>query len=266
MRSLPLAAPRWFGLGCCGLALLCAVPLARAAENAAARLTLVRKEVTLVAPEGGSRPARPNESIAAGSRLRTGGSGEAEITLPGVGLVRLGDKTELRLAQNGRELQLEEGLVLFQSARGSRKTKLQSGALNLDFRGSTGLIERNGNSYLKILILEGEARVYTRRLGESIVLGPGQLLITNPTADRLPEAVHFNIEQLYKTSVLTNAAFAPLPSRALIERAIAQQKRDPSFVPTNLVIFGRGTLVNLIPPRPSPSPAKVSSQANKKNP
>ena len=170
-------------------------------------------------------------------------------------------------ARKGRELQLNEGLLLFQAARSaSQAPKLKCGALSLNIRGSTGLIERNASAYLKILILEGEARVYTRRLGESIVLTAGQLLITNPTTDRLPEAVHFNIEQLYKTSVLTSAAFAPLPSRAAILRAIAEQKNDPQFVPTNLVIFGRGTLVNLIPPSPSPTPAKVSSQATQKNP
>ncbi len=130
----------------------------------------------------------------------------------------------------------------------------------------TGLIERNAGAYLKVLVLEGEVRVYTRRFGESIVVGPGQLLITNPAADRLPEPVHFNIEQLYKTSALTRAPFAPLPSRAAILRAIAKQKSDPQFVPTNLVIFGRGTLVNLIPPKPTPTPAKVSSQSNQKTP
>ena len=81
----------------------------------------------------------------------------------------------------------------------------------------------------------------------------GQLLITSPKAEGLPEPVHFDIEHLYKTSLLTNNDFAPLGSRAAILQAIAKQKSDPQFVPTNLVIFGRGTLVNLIPPSKTPA-------------
>ncbi len=158
-------------------------------------------------------------------------------------------------------LDLPEGLALFQVSRQAPSLKITTGSINVSARGGTGLIERNGKAYVKILVLEGEARVYTKRLGESIVMTPGQLLITSPAADRLPEPVYFAIEQLYKTSLLLNASFAPLASRDAILLAIKKQKSDPHFVPTNLMIFGRGTLVNLLPPNPTPQPRGSATPA-----
>ncbi len=118
----------------------------------------------------------------------------------------------------------------------------------------TGLLERNSTAYVKALGLEGAARVFTHELSESILLAPGQLLITNPQAKRLPEPVNFFIAQLYQPSLLINSGFAPLARRDGIQRPISKQKSDASYIPANLVIFGRGILVNLMPP-PSNSPS-----------
>lgn len=202
-------------------------------------------------------PARAGMAVPAGTRIRTGTDGRAEVTLPGQALLRMGGRTLVGLQSD--LLALGEGLVLFQANRQAPFTKLQTGALQLDFRGSTGLIERHGSAYVKVLVLEGDARVYTSKLGESIVLQPGQLLITKPSATTLPDPVHFAIEQLAKTSHLMNADFAPLASRALIRQAVERQKSDPRYVPTNLMIFGRGTLVNLLPPSAAPPPAPSPS-------
>ena len=222
------------------------------AETApSARMSRVLKDVKLSAAGNSPRPVKAGDAVPDGTTLQTGAEARAEVMLPGPAITRLGGRTTLTLASNGA-LELGEGLVLFQVPR-SGTTKITTGTINLEVRGSTGLIERNGGAYVKILILEGDARVYTSRLGESIVMTAGQLLITTPKALGLAEPVHFNIEHLYQTSLLINAGFAPLASRDLILRAIAEQKSDPQFVPTNLVIFGRGTLVNLIPPSKTPA-------------
>jgi len=51
-----------------------------------------------------------------------------------------------------------------------------------------------------------------------------------------------------------NRDWAPLASSGRIEAEIRKQQADPDFTPTNLVIYGRGTLVNLMPPTPTPTP------------
>ncbi len=245
---------RWlrlaFAVGGCAL-VSAAAPSAFAAETSAAQLTRVMKRVTLNAQNGTARPAKTGAAVPAGATLRTSAEAQAEVTLPGAVITRLGGKTAVRLTDKGVEL--AEGLILFQVPERAGGTIIQTGALNLSSRGGTGLIERNGDAYAKVLVLEGEARVFTRRLGESIVMTPGQLLITSPTGEGLPEPVHFAIEHLYKTSLLLNNDFAPLPRREAILRAIQKQKNDPRFIPTNLVIFGRGTLVNLLPPSAKPA-------------
>ena len=137
--------------------------------------------------------------------------------------------------------------------------------------GTTGIIERYGSAYVKILVLAGTARVYLGKVvGESVLVNPGQMLITRPGAATLPEAVHFDIAQLRKTSLLMGRDFAPLASSAAIENEIRKQRSDPDFTPTNLVIYGRGTLVTLVPPQPvpakSPKPEKTARRATSPRP
>jgi hypothetical protein len=148
---------------------------------------------------------------------------------------------------------LREGAMLFQIPKGSRAT-IATSSVVVTSKNATGLLERNGDSYLKLLLLEGEARVALRdRIGESIVLKAGQILITNPKATSLPDAADFDIARAARTCQLINE-FPPLPNQEAIAFAARRQARltnSGDYVPSNLVIFGRGTLVNLVPPRPS---------------
>jgi hypothetical protein len=88
----------------------------------------------------------------------------------------------------------------------------------------------------------------------------------------LPEPVDFEIGQLYRTSLLIGRDFARLASQPQIAAEIQKQRADPSLIPTNLVIYGRGTMVNLADPSkvrgkanaptsptPAPSPQRASS-------
>ncbi|MEP6811001.1 MAG: FecR domain-containing protein [Chthoniobacterales bacterium] len=229
------------------------IPALHAAETAGARVNRVWPGVKLETP-GGAHAAKAGDLLADGAIVRTDGKGRVELTLPGSGVARLGDKSSLKITDHARTLELLEGLMLFETRGGGASVKITTGSINVAGRGGTGLIERNGAAYVKILVLEGEARVYTSQLGESVVLTPGQLLITGPSAKGLAEPVYFAIEQLYKTSLLMNSGFAPLASRTAILQAIQKQQSDPHFVPTNLMIFGRGTLVNLLPPSTTPKP------------
>jgi len=60
-----------------------------------------------------------------------------------------------------------------------------------------------GKGFAKIVVLEGHVRVFvTSRFGESMVVGPGQMLVFPPNTSRLPEAVDVNLKLLVKTSNL----------------------------------------------------------------
>jgi hypothetical protein len=94
----------------------------------------------------------------------------------------------------------------------------------------------------------------------------------SPKLTSLPGPVDVDIERLMATSKLIQG-FPPLATEAAINHRIAQQKKQKAkggLVDTNLVIFGRGTVVSLIEqntaatatpppadatPTPSPTPA-----------
>ena len=241
-----------------------AMPLAsHAAEADGPRITRALKDAKLVSAAGVARPARTNEQLAEGSTLLTGPDSRVEIALSVRAVARIGGKSAVKSVANGRSLELQEGAVLFQAAKGGGAPKITTANIHIATAGSTGVIERYGPAYVKILVLEGTARVYLQKLGESVLVNAGQMLITKPGAASLPEPVHFEIAKLYKTSLLTNADFAPLASHARIEAAIREQQSDPNFTPTNLVIYGRGTLVNLVAPTPTPAAAKSAGGAAK---
>ena len=148
---------------------------------------------------------------------------------------------------------LREGAMLFQIPKGSR-AKITSASIIVTSKRATGLLERNQDSYIKLLLLEGEARVaLSDRIGESILVKSGQILIANPKTTSLPEAAYFDIARTVRTCRLISE-FPPLGNQDSIALAARQQDRltsNGAYVPSNLVIFGRGTLVSLVPPQPS---------------
>jgi len=89
-----------------------------------------------------------------------------------------------------------------------------------------------------------------RRWGESVLIRPGELLITNPDAKSLPDPVDVDLARLLKTARLI-IDFPPLASQKLIAKESEKQQRaksKKSLINTNLVIFGKGTLVSLTNP------------------
>ncbi|MEM6822930.1 MAG: FecR domain-containing protein [Verrucomicrobiota bacterium] len=73
--------------------------------------------------------------------------------------------------------------------------------------GNGGFQIQGGNKkgFSKLIVLEGTMRVYLNdRLGESMLIKPGQMIILNPNANRLPQPVDVNTKRLVNTSNLVN--------------------------------------------------------------
>jgi hypothetical protein len=61
----------------------------------------------------------------------------------------------------------------------------------------------NGKGFAKVVVLEGKVRVFiTGKLGESMLIGPGQMIIFPPNTARLPEPVDIDLDLLVRTSKL----------------------------------------------------------------
>jgi hypothetical protein len=111
--------------------------------------------------------------------------------------------------------------------------------------------------FAKVLVIEGEVRVFiTGKPGESMLLGPGQMIIFAPDATRLPNPVDFDLETLLKTSKLIqdmedNAQIASNASDLdNQEILLALQKQQDQLLKkllgdTNLFIFEGNEVVQL---------------------
>ena len=217
-----------------------------------ARVTYVSKDVRLQT-QAGPLPISMGEILSAGTTINNGAKARSELTFANRTVARLGANTILALKNEAAAMELREGAVLFQIPKNSG-AEITTQPIVVTSKGATGLLERNRDFYIKLLLLEGEARVsLPGRIGESILMEPGQILITSPKATSLPEAAYFDIARAARTCRLLSD-FPPLRNQELIAleaRKQASLTSNGSYIPSNLVIFGRGTLVSLVPPQPS---------------
>ena len=237
------------------ICLLIAGSCLNAAQFPETRITQVAKNVKLGPAQAMQRRATVGESVHDGDFINTGATGRSELTFADQTIARVGAKTIVSFSNETRTIDLVEGAMLFQIPRGARGLKIKTAAIAAASKGATGIIERHANFYIKCLVLEGIVRCYlTNRIGESLLIHPGQILITKPDVTALPEPANFDIARLIKTCVLIRD-FPPLLSQRLIESEEQKQSKlmaHGTYIPSNLVIFGRGTLVTLVNPTPTP--------------
>ena len=190
--------------------------------------------------------------------IRTGAASRSELIGADQTIVRLGPKTTISFSGGTRTMDLGEGAMLFQIPEKAGKVRIKTDAVTTASTGATGIIERHGQFYVKVLVLEGTVRCYlTNRLGESLLLQPGQILITKPDNPALPEPADFDIAREMKTCLLVRE-FQPLPSQPRIESEEQKQLNmiaKGTYVRSNLVILGRGTQVTLVNEAPSTTPS-----------
>lgn len=219
-----------------------------AAQLQETRVTQVINDVNLRSAAA-PRPVVVGERLRDGDTIITGVTGRSELSFADQTIARLGAKTNISVSEETRSIDLAEGAVLFQIPKGAGRLRMKTAAIAVAGAGATGIIERHGQSYVKVLVLEGTVRCYlTNRLGESLLLQPGQILITKPDVTALPEPADFDIAREMKTCLLVRD-FEPLASQRLIESEEQKQLKligKGTYIPSNLVILGRGTQVTVV--------------------
>ncbi|HEX4667918.1 MAG TPA: FecR family protein [Chthoniobacterales bacterium] len=249
-------------LAICAL-LLCVLPLALApgAELKQARVTQVVRDVKLLPGQAAPRPATISDQVRQGTAVRTGEESRAELTFTDRTLTRLGANTIFSFDQGTRNLQLGGGAMLLRVPKDAGGARINTAAITAAITGTTMLLEYHPNAFCKFIMLEGVARIFrNNRVGESVLLRPGQMLIVNPNGKGLPDPVDVDLDRLMKTSLLITG-FDPLPSLDLIAQVASEQdakKNEGAFIDTNLAIFGSGTTVALL----DPTNTNLADQAN----
>jgi len=238
-----------------------------AAQPNEATITRIVNEVRVHTAQTKPHSASINDKVCDGSSVQTGMDSRTELTFADQTLARLSANTVSTFNKGTRDLELADGAILLQAPRGAGAAKITTAGVTAAIAG-TAIVEYHPHAYLKFISLEGTARLYLkRRWGESVLVRPGQMLITNPDAKRLPDPVDIDVEQLMKTALLV-IDFPPLASQNLIVKESERQQRAKSkrsLIDTNLVIFGKGTLVSLTNPvQPNAAaPAAVASAESK---
>jgi len=236
-------------IGCCvaltGLAL---TNVASGAQLAEAKVTAVVHDVKLFRGQAVLRPAAVNDEIRQDTAVRTGLESRSELTFADLTIARLGANTIFSFNQEAREVRLINGAILLRVPKNSGGAKITTDAVTAGIVGTTVMMEFHPHGIAKFIVLEGVARLYLKnRLGESILVHAGEMMIVRSGATHLDDPVYVDISQIMKTSLLITG-FGPLPSDPLIASAESKQMQMQSegeLIETNAVIYGSGTLITL---------------------
>ncbi|MBA3543531.1 MAG: FecR domain-containing protein, partial [Chthoniobacterales bacterium] len=233
-----------------------------AAQLTEARISQVIRDVKLLPKEAAARPAAISDEVRDGTAVRTGVQSRAELTFTDQTLARLGANTVFTFNEGTRNLELGGGAILLRVPKNAGGAQINTALVTAAITGTTVILEYHPNAFIKYIVLEGTGRIFRKdRLGESVLVRAGEMLIVNPKGVSLPEPVHVDLNRLAKTSKLLSKDFSPLPSLALVQHEIqiqAAEKAQQALLDTNLVIFGGGTTVSLL----DPTATGVSDQAN----
>jgi hypothetical protein len=268
---------------------LCPSLEARPAKDAV--VTYVSSGVRLQTASAESASAAVGDLVSAGMTILNRANARSELTFKNNVVLRLGANTTVKLDELelnpllqkvyvdrvldrlvrkdflGNVIELNEGAVLFQIPKRT-SAHLSTASLNITSDNATGLLERNGDSYIKLLILSGQAHVsLAQRLDERMDLKAGQILILSPKSKELPDIAYFDIQRAISTCQLISD-FPPLPSETSIAKAARKQGRQTNngeYVRSNLVIFGRGTVVDVVK-HPAPEDLTHNQASNSPTP
>ena len=228
------------------------------ARHPEAQLTVVDRDVNLLATDGTSSAASVNDKVPEGTSVRTGADSRAELTFVDQTIARFGANTVCSFKDGARNLDLNDGVMLLQVPKTGRGARIHSAGIAAAVAGTTVVFEYHATVY-KFLTLEGIARLYRPgHLGDSVLVRAGQMVIGKPNT-ALSDPVDFDVGRLLKTSRFITD-FPPLHSEQLMARVSEKQQKAKSkkaLIDTNLVIFGKGTTVSLVKPAQTPEPATI---------
>src|SRR5437879_11226274 len=184
-------------------AILASCAGANAADLKEARVTQIIRDVKLLPNAAPARPAVVNDPVRNGTAVRTGVESRTELMFTDATLARLGANTIFSFSEGTRNLELTDGAMLLRVPKNAGGAKINTAAVTAAITGTTVMLEFHKNSYVKFIVLEGTGRIFLpNRVGESVLVHAGQMLITKPDASNAANPVDVAILQLRKTSRL----------------------------------------------------------------
>src|SRR6266403_3087159 len=100
--------------------------VADAAELRAARVTQIINDVKLLPGQAAARAAVVNDSVGAGTAVRTGMDSRSELTFSDLTITRLGANTVFSFNGEARQVDLGSGAILVQVPRSGAEVKIRT--------------------------------------------------------------------------------------------------------------------------------------------
>lgn len=258
------------------LAAAFAVTSATAGNLNQATITRVVKSVEVIQQGAQPKPASVGEVVGGSADVRTGEESRAQLTFPDKTLARLGENTVFSFERGTRSLDLESGAILLQVPKDAGGATIHSAPVTAAITGTTIMMEYSPGTpgAVKLISLEGTVRLsLAGRLGESVLLGPGQMIAVAANARTLPNPSVVDVNRLLKTSRLIKDG--ELESMGLILETVNEQQQmlqkgklgqaQPNFGPqpnnpANIAanVLNNQNIVRDTIPQPSPRPQTVA--------
>ena len=163
-----------------------------------------------------THPAPVGTILRDGEYLKTGVKSRAELKLANDTITRLGANTIFNYLVGENQIDLQTGTLLFSKPKDTKPMMLKTAAVTAAIVGTTGFVQKIGNSFLFGLI-EGKAVLtiggveYTVNAGEILKFTPG-----SP-----PQIFAFNVPLLLSTSPLITKFPPNLPNEKYIDHEVA---------------------------------------------
>jgi hypothetical protein len=202
-----------------------ALPLRSAPLNESTFTEVVNSVEVVAGADKSESPAKANELFKAPDLVRTGADSRAELTAPDQTITRVGANTVFSFEPAGRNLNLEQGSVLFHPPKGMGGGTIKSGGVAAAVLGTTLIVSATADGGIKTVLLEGKGRV-TLANGKSVTLKAGQLVYVRPGGTTFSPVLDINLAKLVAGSQLVNGFSHELTSLPLIQQAMAAQNSE----------------------------------------
>src|SRR5436190_16170103 len=184
--------------------------------EAEGHVTAIFHDVQLLPEQAGARPAAINDKVDDGTALKTGEDSRSELTFADLTITRLGANTVYSFNKAGRSVRLNSGAILLYARKNSGGAEISTKAMSVGITGTTVIVESKVDSYDRMIVLEGGARVSLNNFpDQSTEVHAGQLLHVRAGSKKLPKPGRVDLRRIVNTHPLIKN-FPPLPSLDLI--------------------------------------------------
>jgi hypothetical protein len=159
--------------------------------------------------------------------------------------------------QGARDLTLTSGAMLICVPPEARAVRISAPAVSAAISGGIAMAETHKNSWIKIIIIEGQGVVTLKSSGKTLTLHAGQMLALPPGAKQFTKVHNIDLKKLTNKSLLVRFARLPQWVWALIDSEVQKQRSSPpagGFTePTGFeAIDQRNSTLPLATPPPKP--------------